>query len=161
MNDSLILGFGSEILSDEGIIQRIIHQLKQYFPNTDYKLFSTLSLDVLEEIAGYKKIVILDTIKTIDSVPGRVDMFTINNYSPTLHLENLHDISLPVLIKVGKQTGYTITDEISIITIEILDYLTISTRLSPAISDLYHSIFNRVRDLLCKEIKQIRTTVPA
>jgi len=145
MKETLILGFGSDILCDESVVPRIFEYLKVEFPEADYLLFLTVSLDILHEISGYRKILIIDTIISKNGIPGKVKMYTLPDYEPTLHLENAHDISLPRLIDLAKKLNIPLTNDIQIISIEISDHITISSQMSPVVSANYLSILNHVR----------------
>ena len=118
-------------------------------------------MDTLEQIKDYKKIIILDTVKTRSGITGTVSVYPVQEYLPTLHLENLHDVSLPVLIKLGRNLGYSIAEEIYIISIEIADHTTISNNLSHRITELYSSILTSVHGILNKEILLFQTAKPA
>ena len=145
MKDILILGFGSDILCDESVVHRIIEQLRLEFPEADYLLFLTVSLDILHEISGYKKILIIDTVISKNGIPGKVKVCDFPDYEPTLHLENAHDISLPRLIDLANKLNIPITNDIQIISIEISDHVTISNQMSPVVSANFLSIIDNVR----------------
>ena len=153
MNKLLILGFGSDILSDERIVIQIIEKLKQEFTHADYKQFLTLSLDVLEEIITYEKIIIIDTVKSSQKKPGTVTIYPLQKYQPTLHLENMHDISFPNLIMLGAFLGYSITKDIEIISIEVHDHTTISTAYSSEIEVSFSSIFSKIKKTIALSLK--------
>ena len=145
MKEILILGFGSDILCDENIVPRIFEQLKLEFPDADYLLFLTVSLDILNEISGYKKILIIDTVLSKNGIPGKVKVYDLPDYEPTLHLENAHDISLPRLIEFANKLDVPLTNDIQIISIEISDHLTITNKMSPVLSACFLSILDHVR----------------
>jgi len=145
VKEILILGFGSDILCDESVVPRIFEQLKLEFPKADYLLFLTVSLDILNEISGYRKILIIDTVKLKNGIPGKVKAHTFPDYEPTLHLENAHDISLPRLIEFANKLDVPLTNDIQIISIEISDHLTITNKMSPVLSACFLSILDHVR----------------
>lgn len=155
MKDVLILGFGSEILSDESIVPRIFQQLKNEISEVEYSLYLTLSLDLLNDINGYSKIIVIDTVKTRQGSPGYVQCYSLRNYQPTLHLENIHDISFPDMAELGKLLDYSIPEDISIIAIEIVDHETITNELSPLISLAYTSIYSKVLQMIRSQITSV------
>ncbi len=149
MKKNLILGIGSEILSDEGIVLMLIDDLKSEFEEkTDFTTALTGSLDLINEINGYENLLILDTIKSVNGEPGAVNDFDLDDYRPTMHLENFHDSSLPVTIALGRKLGYELPKKIHIITVEISDNKTISDKLSSQLSIKYNSIYRKIRHLV-------------
>ena len=149
MKKNLILGIGSEILSDEGIVLMLIDDLKNEFEEkTDFTTALTGSLDLINEINGYENLLILDTIKSVNGEPGSVNAFSLENYQPTTHLENFHDSSFPDTIALGRKLGYELPKKIHIITIEIIDNKTISNKLSLQVSLKYKSIYNKIKHLV-------------
>ena len=153
MKKNLILGIGSEILSDEGIVLMLIDDLKSEFEEkTDFTTALTGSLDLINEINGYENLLILDTIISVNGEPGSVNDFDLDDYQPTMHLENFHDSSLPVTIALGRKLGYELPKKIHIITVEISDNKTISNQLSPQISLKYNAIYQEIMRLVGQHI---------
>jgi len=127
------------------VVPRIFEQLRLAFPEAGYLLFLTVSLDILNEISDYRKILIIDTVKLKKGIPGKVKTCSFPDYEPTLHLENAHDISLPRLTNFAKKLNIPLTNDIQIISIEISDHTTISSHMSPPVSANYLSILDQVR----------------
>ena len=152
MKNTLILGFGSDLLSDEGIVHRIIYRLQREKFDADYKVFPILTLELIEEITGYQKIIIIDTLKTKDGIPGFVKVCPIQEYEPTLHLENFHDISLPEMINFAATLGFSITKDIIVIAVEICDHSTISTDLSLVIAEKFPLILKEILSFAACEL---------
>ncbi len=151
--DILILGFGSEILSDEGLALRLTTDLKNnWFNHADINNFLTFSLDVVHEIAGYKTLFLIDTYE--NASVGKLQTFSIENYKQTLHLNNYHDIALTDGINLGFELGLKMPADIYIIAISISNIGYINNSLSPEIEENYTQILTKVESVLKERIFQ-------
>jgi len=166
MNKTLILGLGSEILTDDGIGLRIVNDLKSSFQieknlngRIDFETALTGSLDLLEIIKDYCTLIIIDAIKTKDGIPGQIFKYSIENYINTIHLQNIHDISFTDTLKLGKSTGMKIPDNVEIIAIEIIDNLSFGTSLSEDLESKYPEIFNEIKNLVENKIQVVNTVL--
>lgn len=148
MKDSLILGFGSEILADENIVPRICSTLKHELPGIDLILNPILSIDLLPGVEVYKRLIFIDTVLVCDKEPGNVHFFSIETYKPTLHLENYHDISLKTFIELGIHLGFNITQDIIIIAIEIRENLNISEKMTIQLERERNGILEKIKNFL-------------
>jgi hydrogenase maturation protease len=146
MSNNLILGFGSTVLADECIIPKLLEDLKQEFEDA-YEIINelTLALDHIVYFEDFEHIVILDTILETNTSPGRVNHFTLDNYTPTIHLESFHDISLPALLEVVHQLEKKAPIKIVVITITIRENKNISMELSDELQLVYNEVYEHVR----------------
>ncbi len=146
MENTLILGFGSPVLSDEGIVPLILQKLKKDI-DSGFEMRSelTLSLDHIKYFNVYKSILIIDTVISPEDKVGEVKVYPVEDYIPTLHLENIHDICLPDLIGLARELGYKIPEKIIIIAINILDHKTISTGFTNELKGKFDKVFSEVK----------------
>lgn len=149
----LFLGMGNEILTDDGIGIKLLNDLKEKFPvaNADYEALSIGGLEIIEFLSGYKTVIILDAIKTLNGIPGSVYHFVPEDFRSTLHIDNLHDISFLNALKVGKELGYDMPQQIEIIAVEIIEDMVFGSEFTPPIEEKYPAIFNEVI-LIAKDI---------
>lgn len=152
-NDTLVLGLGSNILTDAGIGVRLVEDIQSsgLIYNTDFKTAFLCSLEILEVIDGYEVLIILDGIKSGTGPTGNVKVFSLAEFHPTIHLTNIHDFEFSQIIELGIFLGLKIPREIKIISIEIKDNLTFSNNLSNELTAKYLYVKNKVFD----EIKNI------
>ncbi|MFC2136852.1 hydrogenase maturation protease, partial [Bacteroidota bacterium] len=101
---ALLLGLGSDILSDEGIGIRIIQLLEHTNLRliTDFKTLNIGSPELIEIIKDYKKVFIIDAIKTKSKQVGEIHYLDLNNFQKTINLSNPHDIPFIDTINLGK-----------------------------------------------------------
>ena len=73
-SNTLILGIGNDILTDDGVGPRLCDFLKEEFKNTsvNFEKLNVGGLEVLEFIQGYQTVIFIDAIKTLDGRVGDV-----------------------------------------------------------------------------------------
>lgn len=144
---NLILGFGSDILSDGGIGIKLVNDLnsKNSFKNTEYKTAFLGGLDLLHQIQGYFTIILIDGIVTGSRKPGNVSIHQLNENTDTINLTNIHDISLYDTIKLGRSLKIEVPEVVYVISVEVIDFTTISDKLSSTIRNKYPNILNEVK----------------
>ena len=93
--ETLVLGIGNEILTDDGVGLKLCDFLKEKYKNKpiQFEKLSVGGLEILEFIQGYETVIFIDAIKTVDGQIGDVYLYTPNSFKETLHLSNLHDHS--------------------------------------------------------------------
>ncbi len=147
-NKVLILGIGNDIQQDVGIPVRLTRDLKDVVPaeNFDFENIFVGGLELLEFINGYQGVIFIDTIKTDQSVAGRVHVFNAGDYQETLHLSCRHDLSFKMTLEMGRKLGFIIPEKIRVIGIEILEDLEFSASLSADLQPRYREIRSAVKD---------------
>ena len=147
MKKNLVLGIGNDILTDDGIGPKIVNDLKtlERSPELIFETTTLGGLEILEIIKDYKKVIIIDAIRTIDGNPGEIFFFTPDDFKETLHLSNLHDINFLTALELGKKLGIPLPEEIHIIAIEIVEDQVFGTSFTPAIEEKYHIIMQSVK----------------
>ncbi len=153
-NRILVLGLGNEIHQDVSIPVRLSDDLQVILEagDIDYENTFVGGLELLEFINGYMGVVFIDTIKTEKGIPGKVHIFTVEDYRETLHLSCRHDVSFHMSLKIGKTLGFDISDKIMIIGIEILEDLVFESTLSEDLKYKYPEILGKVR----KQVEKFR-----
>jgi len=153
-NNTLILGLGNDILTDDGIGPKLVMELQKVFeyPDVSFKTAATGGLEILELIKDYSNAIIIDAIKTNNGIPGTIYYLTPSNFKETLHVSSFHDISFLTALNLAEKMDLTIPDQINIIAIEIVEDLTFSDQLSPLIAEKYDQIFQEVVNSVRKMI---------
>lgn len=146
----LVLGIGNDIQQDVGIPVRLTEDLGKLLRSRsiDFESLCVGGLELIEYIVHYKGVVFIDTMKTREGNPGRVNVFSVDDYRETLHLSCRHDVSFKMSLEIGKTLGFNITDKILIIGIEILEDLEFGSFLSEDLKYHYPEILSRVKDLV-------------
>ncbi|UCG28421.1 MAG: hydrogenase maturation protease [Bacteroidales bacterium] len=149
-NKTLVLGVGNEILMDDGIGPKLVNRLRKNFhhPNLHYENICLGGLEIIEYIRDYRKVVIIDAIKTTTGTPGDVYLMTPDDFKETLHLSTFHDVSFLTALELGKQLGFDIPPEILIIAIEIVEDTLFGESFSPEIQSKYDQIYREICSFL-------------
>jgi len=141
---TLILGFGNTILSDDGVGIKVAQEIKKRISDVEVKEASISGLSILEEITGYDRVVVIDSIKTHSGEPGELYKFCLDDFKPTIHLSSPHEVNFATAIELGRKYGYELPNLIDIYAIEIEDDRTFSEecteRIKKAIPDIVEQI---------------------
>jgi hydrogenase maturation protease len=151
---TLILGLGNDILTDDGIGPRLVCDLAKTITRADI-VFNTATcggLETMENIRGYKKVIFIDAISTIDGRPGNVYYFTPSDFHETSNLSNLHDISFLTALRMGNILELDLPSDLHIIAIEIIEDRVFNDKLSPVIDENYPVILKKVTELVLQNI---------
>ncbi len=155
---TLLLGMGNPILSDDAVGVRLARDFKGRFeptPDIDFvEECSVGGLSLLDLFNGYDRVVVLDSFKSTDGIPGEWHYFTAARLNETIHLTNIHDANFATALALGRKMGMALpqVDEIHIFAVEIADNLTFSESMTPELEGAYpryaSAVFDGVRNLL-------------
>lgn len=132
---TLILGIGNPILGDDAVGILIARELKKRLANADIdvKETSAISFYLWDIVAGYQKLIIIDSIITGKNKAGSIYRLS----SESLQSDNLpatsHQLGIIDTFKRGSELGIDIPQEIVIYAIEAKDNTTFSESCTPAV----------------------------
>lgn len=154
---TLVLGLGNELYGDDGTGIHVVRLLKKeleakkgesrWLENVDFEECSLSGLSLLEVIVGYDRLVIIDTIKKTNPVPGRIhlleekDLRHIPGPSP-------HYVSVPQTLEIGKKLGLKVPAKIKIIAVEAKKMYNLGESLSLEMEKALPSIIKEVKKVL-------------
>lgn len=151
---TLILGFGSDALSDDGLPVRLVQELETVLNPLNYEFNSSPigGLELLELLKDYQKAILIDTQLTGRRKPGTINFFTPDNFEETFHLSSQHDLSFHDTIRMAKEMDIPFPSDIQIIAIEILENKRLSFEFSEEIGRIYPDILKKINDLIFTEM---------
>ncbi len=150
---TLILGVGNDILTDDGIGSRLVTDLIKLIDSPDV-LFNTAccgGLEIVEYIKDFKRVILVDAIRTQGGIPGAVYYFIPSDFRETSHLSNLHDVSFLTALELYGTLSLSLPDEIHIIAVEIAEDMIFSEEFTLQLKEKYPGILEEV----LAKIKQI------
>ncbi len=150
---TLILGVGNDILTDDGIGSRLVNDLIELIDSPDV-LFNTAccgGLEIVDFIKDFKRVILVDAIRTQEGIPGAVYYFIPSDFRETSHLSNLHDVSFLTALELYDTLNLNLPDEIHIIAVEIAEDMLFSEELTLQLKERYPVILEKVLAI----IKQI------
>ncbi len=122
--NTLILGVGNPILTDDGVGIKIARKLKERNPELEVTETSEAGIALLDLIVGYDKLIIIDSIRTEKGKPGELYKLGLEALKPTANLSSSHSIDIATAYEIGRGLGYKMPEHISIYAVEIEDNTT-------------------------------------
>ena len=119
--NTLILGIGNPILTDDGVGIKIAHKLKEQNPELEVLETSEAGIALLDLIAGYNKLVIIDSIKTKEGKPGELYKLELGDLKSHMDFSSSHGIDIATAFELGQRLGYRMPKFVSIYAVEIRD----------------------------------------
>lgn len=149
---TLVLGLGNPILTDDGVGIHVVRQVAAACrrPDVTFAEAAVGGLRLLEMIAGYDRLILVDAIQTPDGRPGQIHRLGISDLRASRHAGSTHDLSFQEAIAWGRHLGMALpADEaISIIAIEAEDVLSFGETLTPDVAASLSRAGRLVLDLL-------------
>ena len=129
---------GNPILTDDGVGIYVAREVAARCQRDDVAVAeaSVGGLRLLDAIAGYERLIMVDAIQTRDGRPGDILRLHPNDLRVSLHSGSTHDLSLPGALALGRGTGLVLPDDgdIVIIAIQVEDVLTFGETCTPAVA---------------------------
>ncbi len=122
--NTLIMGIGNPILTDDGVGIKIAHKLKEENPKLEVIETSEAGIALLDFVIGYDKLIIIDSIKTEKGKPGDLYKLELGDLKPSRDFSSSHGIGIATAFELGKELGYKMPEHISIYAIDIKDNTT-------------------------------------
>ncbi len=120
----VLIGVGNPILRDDSVglkvAERAAKILRERGINVRLELMTTTDFDVIAKLLGEDRAVIVDGM--IGENPGKIHVFSLEDFNPKLSFSGTHSLSLPTSIKLGYELfGDEMPDEITIVAVEVED----------------------------------------
>lgn len=147
MQKTLVLGLGNTILSDDGVGIHIAFEIGKKCKEIDVLEASAAGFRVIDEIIGYEKLILIDSIKTGKAKPGEVHRFTFEEFSRTLHHSSPHDISLFEAFDIMKREKADLPQDIKVYAVEVCDTSTFSEECTAEVA----RVIPEIAEIIIKE----------
>jgi hydrogenase maturation protease len=138
---TLLLGMGNPILSDDGVGIRLAQELaRRLAPAAGLAVEEQCTvggLNLLDLVAGFDRLIVLDSIKTRDGKAGDWYRFDGSALRETMNLSNVHDANFATAMELGRRMGMRVPDEtdIHVFAVEVMENLTFCERLSAELEE--------------------------
>lgn len=147
-----MLGLGNPILTDDGVGIYVVRVLAARCSRDDLAFAEACvgGLRLLEIIAGYERVIILDAIRTPGGQPGHLHRLRPDDLQASLHTGSTHDLTLPGALALGRGLGLPLPDDeaITILAVEVEDVTTFGETCTP----LVQAAISRVAQLVLEEV---------
>lgn len=154
---TLLLGMGNPILSDDAVGVRLARDIGKRLSGTPglsiVEECSVGGLNILDIVAGFDRLIVLDSIRTAGGTPGEWHRFTSDALRDTMHLNNVHDANFATALELGRRMGMSLPsgEDIHIFTVEVLDNETFSEVMTGPLERWYPDYFGEI----LREIEEI------
>jgi hydrogenase maturation protease len=137
MKKTLILGLGNPILTDDGVGIRVVRALSgRALPPEVFSAEAGVGgLRLLEAIAGYERVILVDAILTPGARPGEICVLQPGDLPTSLHSGSAHDLSFTAALELGREIGMSIPEEwnIKIVAVRVEDVQTLGEEMTPEV----------------------------
>ena len=144
--NTLILGVGNSILTDDGVGIKIAHRLKEGNPELEVVETSEGGMALLDHVLGYDKLIIIDSIKTERGKPGELYKLELEDLKPAMDFSSSHGISIATAFELGQRLGYRMPRSVSIYAIEIKDNSTFGEECTEEVEERIPSIARKIME---------------
>lgn len=147
---TLVLGLGNPVVQDDAVglhLARDLQALQGARPGVEWFPDCSMGgLDLLERLAGYDRVIVLDAIRTRDGRPGDWYRFTATALRETRHLSSVHDANFSTTLELGRRLGLGLPcdDEIHVFAVEIAVNDAFGEELSDAIRVRYPALVDEI-----------------
>jgi hydrogenase maturation protease len=140
---ALVLGLGNPILTDDGvgihILREVRSRLAQPLPGdigVDLAEASVGGLRLLDALAGYHSVILVDAIQTSGGIPGAIYRLSPETVGASMHAGSTHDLSFQGALAWGRQMGMRLPGDsrIVVVAVEAADVLAFGEQCTPAVA---------------------------
>ena len=121
---TLIMGIGNPILTDDGVGIRIAEAIKTERPGVEMIETSEAGMALVDYVAGYDKLIIVDSIITGREKPGSLYKLDLEQLGPAIDSPSSHGLDIATAFKLGEGLGYKMPQIVSLYAVEIRDNTT-------------------------------------
>jgi hydrogenase maturation protease len=152
---TLILGLGNPILTDDGVGIRVVHALRaRTLPaGVFFAEAGVGGLRLLETIAGYERVILVDAILNPEGRPGEICLLGPQDLRTSLHSGSAHDLSFSDALELGRELGMDIPEDphIKIVAIQVEDVQTLGEEMTSAVEASITGAVEAVLEVLREE----------
>lgn len=151
---TLVLGLGNDLYGDDGVGNHVVERLSleaHLYPAVDFVPCTISGLALLDFFIGYDNLIIVDTIKRDNPVPGTIHVLD------AMELRHIpgpspHYVSIPQTIEIGRQAGLKVPSSIEIIAVEAKNMYQLGEGLSDEMLEALPKIIKAAQDVIQKRI---------
>jgi hydrogenase maturation protease len=152
----LVVGLGNPIMGDDGVGIHVVRMLKQRFSSRqdlEFKELSVGGLRLVEEMLGYKKVFMVDSLEPNTSMVGQIGVFSPEQFKSTEQVSSPHVANFAAAFELYKKLEpEAIPEVIRIFTIEINSEFAFREGLSPPIQEAA----SRLVEMISREVERCR-----
>jgi len=134
---TLVLGLGNPILTDDGVGLHVARELEGRLNQREVTVMETslAGLDLLDLLADYDRVIIIDAIQTAGGKTGQIYRLESEAFSATCHAATPHDVNFATALELANQLNLPLPRQIDIFAIEAADTTTFSEECTPKVEE--------------------------
>ena len=144
----LLLGLGNDLLTDDAIGLHIARAVREYLAdceNVTVRESVEMGLCLLDLIAGFDVLVLVDSIQTGQLSPGFLHQFDVSELA-LLSTRSPHFLGVGEVIALGRELGFQVPSSVRILAVEVQDPFTVSQQLSRTLAAMLPQLVRQVAD---------------
>ncbi|MDP2917271.1 MAG: hydrogenase maturation protease [Dehalococcoidia bacterium] len=119
--NTIVMGIGNPILTDDGVGIRVAQFIKQEKPHLEIIETCEAGLALLDHMVDCDRLVIIDSIKVAKGKPGELFELEIKDLKPTTDFSMSHGVDLAAAFEVGRGLGFRMPQHVSIYAVNVKD----------------------------------------
>jgi hydrogenase maturation protease len=142
----LLLGLGNDILRDDAIGLRVVREVRCRLDGAarvEVRETEEMGLALLDFMAGYSDVVIVDAVQTRQAAPGFVHEVSGSDLK-SLPATAPHFLGVGETLALGRTLGLAMPRRVEILAVEVEDPFTLGTQMTPALQAAFPQIVERV-----------------
>jgi len=147
-SSTLVLALGNDIMGDDAAAIAASAMLRERFAGeVDFNETTEAGLALMDIMAGYERVLLLDTITTGRHRPGTVMEFSPDDFNRVLG-PSPHYMGLPEVIRLAGRMSVAFPQVLSILALEIARPVDFAETLSPRIEKAIPRFVRRATEIL-------------
>ena len=143
---TLILGIGNPMVTDDGAGLKIARQIKERNPELEVIEACSGALGLLDVVAGYDKLIIIDSVKTEGGKPGELYKLELQDLPPASDLVTSHGVDIASAFKLGEGLEYKMPRSVSIYAVEIKDNTNFGEECTKEVAEKIPALAQRIME---------------
>ena len=135
MKKVLVLGLGNDLLTDDAVGLRVVHEVHQRLsgdPRVEVKATAETGLALLDVIVDYASLIVVDSVKTGREPVGHIHNLAPENF-PSGSSRSPHSFGVERICELGRQRGLAVPERVRMFAVEIEDPFTLGAEMTPAV----------------------------
>lgn len=151
MVNNLVIGLGNLVLCDDAVGPLAVRAVKENLGargnSIDFKECYASGIDMLFELAGYKRVLIVDSIEQSEQAPGSCLELVLDDLKGLADqgFVNTHGLNLPTLWELGGRLGFDMPEECRLLAIAVTDNKQFSETLSGELQLCFPDIVKKIQ----------------
>jgi hydrogenase maturation protease len=152
---TIIVGLGNPLLGDDGVGWKVAEEVKKNLggdSTVEVECYSLSGLSLMEQLIGYERVILIDSLNTGRHAQGEVVTFTLDMLEDLTygHSASAHDASLKTALAAGRTMGEQLPSDkdIYVVAVEARHVYDFSEELSPEVAASVPVAVQKVVDLL-------------